>query len=617
MSETIDGYLLRAIKAGPNVIVYVLDTPVVFMFAAFNIYGPGSWPTMTGGSLPNRDTALPTSAETGTKELIPVTSTADNFLFFSGHAFHASPGTFTGVFHENGGGAHSGQYAANATITRSLSDPGAPNSEYQMLVELVSGMTKAVKADSTSVLNPNIATQQLYVWTDGYLSDEAGEPDLHLSVRTSSTMMWAAYSEIRIAVRPEPYPLRAPTVGQRLVAPRTFFASNVVFQHTAFTTDPATNGEVRVQTGIACVSITPFDQLLEAGEYVIAPNYVKAFMLRDLGIPELVPEATHVLDGEGNPEDPTVVQRNIITTQTTSVGNTGPQRVVFACTVDKDDTDVMENRYQKKAHYVISLRADTGALRVMHSMVWAVDAASATFFGLPLEPDITTIYSFCQCHAEVLSEVDPPVLVSYVTFNRMLVTTVATVWPAIQHTDTDFVLLNPVDDVETVTGLRAAGYTAIMPKYNGDFSLDGNNDAYGFSSDASVNVAFYIGGGQIGVLATNQQTSDPQEISLVVIDSGTGEFIESRGVIGSFPASVRLDARGSCVLEQTVTDAPMPVVTSEAVILVNVNAYDVARNEQYVSTDGGRTWVMHREFVSGVPYYLGNMLHPAFIGKSI
>jgi len=253
----------------------------------------------------------------------------------------------------------------------------------------------------------------------------------------------------------------------------------------------------------------------------------------------------------------------------------------------------------------------------MHSTVWAVDEASAVFFALPFEPDITTIHCFCQCHAEVLQEEGPPLLVSYATFNRMLVTTVPPEWPAIQHADTEFVLLNAETDTEIVTGLRGAGYTAIAPKYNGDFSLDGNFDNYGFGSDASANVAFYIGAGQIGVLATNQQIADPQEISLVVIDSDTGEFIESRGVIGAFPASPRLDARGSCVMEQGVTDDPMPTIISEAVILVNVNAYDASRHEQYVSTDGGRTWIMYRNNVSGTPYYLGNMLHPAFIGKSI
>jgi hypothetical protein len=384
-----------------------------------------------------------------------------------------------------------------------------------------------------------------------------------------------------------------------------------------------------MQTGVACVSVTPFDQLLESGEYLIQPNYVKAFMLRDLGIPALVPQAPVQPDPDGEPQDPAVVLRNVITTQTTSAGNTGPQRVVFACTVDKDDAaatgvDIHGNptysRYEKKSHYVLSLRADTGAVRVMHAASWAVDEESAVFFDLPMQPDIATIYSFCQCHAEVLSEVDPPVLVSYVTFNRMLVTAVATVWPSIQHIDTDFVMLNPVTDVEIITGLRVAGYTAIMPKYSGVFSLDGNIDAYGFGSDAAANVAFYIGNGQIGVLATNQQTADPlagapQEISLVVIDSETGEFVESRGVVGVFPASPRLDARGSCVLEQTVSGDPVPAITREAVILVNVNAYAASRHEQYVSTDGGRTWVMYRENVSGAPYYLGNTLHPAFIGK--
>jgi hypothetical protein len=70
-------------------------------------------------------------------------------------------------------------------------------------------------------------------------------------------------------------------------------------------------------------------------------------------------------------------------------------------------------------------------------------------------------------------------------------------------------------------------------------------------------------------------------------------------------------------MEQGVTDDPMPTIISEAVILVNVNAYDASRHEQYVSTDGGRTWIMYRNNVSGTPYYLGNMLHPAFIGKSI
>jgi hypothetical protein len=149
-----------------------------------------------------------------------------------------------------------------------------------------------------------------------------------------------------------------------------------------------------------------------------------------------------------------------------------------------------------------------------------------------------------------------------------------------------------------------------MPKYNGEFSVDGNLENFGFTSDADGAVLFDIGNNHIGVLATEDQADTvEQRIQLVVIDAITGVFIEARGVVGTYAPDTRLNAAGSCVQRDTETEP--------GVFLVGVARYVTNERHQYVSNDGGWTWEIYRDNVSGTPYYLGNPSHRAIFGHEI
>lgn len=607
-----DGFILRAIGGDTSTVVQVLDTPVVLVYAQYNTYGPGAWPIQTAQYAPNRDIALraPTGGQTPEYAAVPVD--AENFVGFAYHASFITNTSFSGAYNNAVCPSSSGEWACVGAVTNNLSFITDPNGSYQTVLQLVSGWSKTGSVGESLDITPRVATQQAYAWDDKFLEGLTATANLHIGVRNEGSWYWSPYIDAQFAMRPVAF-LDSPAAN---APPPLFCVAQTAWTHPPYNSDPSLNGERTLKAGVFAAGVQPYPLVLDPGQYIIEFAYWRLAMLADLGIPELVPQAstarTYLV-----PPDPLSMLRNLVTCVGTVVGATTPQRLLFACTVDHDETeetgtDGMGNptytTWTRTAHYVLRLVATTGAVTVVHSSNFCVTADDAAHFGLPLKPDLQTIHTYSQCSVDAVVD-DAPVLISYLAFNRLLIKTVSAAWPRIEHTDTDFVLLRD-DGVEVVTGLKVAGYTVISPKYNGEFSVDGNVTNYGFTADADGVIAFDIGSNRIGVLATADQASPTlQRITLVVIDAITGAFVEARGDVASYAPSTRLNAAGSCVQRDTET-AP-------GVFLVNINRYLSGQKDQYISNDGGWTWAKYRENVAGTPYYLGNQLHRAFLGHTI
>lgn len=618
-----EGFILRATGVRGNVVVRAIDIPSVIVYAQYNAYGAGSWPILAGQYMPSRDIALRAPAGGVTPAYEAVFASADNFVGFIDHAIFITPSSFPGFYNAAACPSSGGEWAAIGAITGSATDLTDPGGNYQAVVQLMSGGAKSSKVDAESGVTPRIATQQAYSWDDTYLSGLLGVANLRLGVRNEGSWSCSPYMDMQLAIRPVAYPPATTAAA----APPLFCVAQTAWTHQPYNIDPSINGEKTLASGVFMAGILPWPLVLDSGQYFVQFAYRRLAMLSDLGIPELVPQIASELDDFGAIADPLQLLRNMINCVGTVVGEVNPQLALLACTVDQSETEQTGvdgegnptyTTWTKTAHYVLRIVATTGMVTIMHATNFGQTTEAATHFTLPFQPDIPTVHALNQCNVDVLVGEDR-VLLSYCGFNRLLIKTVGGAWPRIEHGDIDLVLLRD-DGVEITTGLRLAGYTAIMPKYNGEFSVDGNLANFGFTSDADGALLFDIGSNHIGVLATQDQADAlAQRIQLVVIDAITGDFIEARGVIGTYAPDTRLNAAGSCIQRDAVENpgAPDPGAVIPGVFLVGIARYLSLERDQYVSSDGGWTWVKYRTNVAGTPYYLGNQLHRAVIGHKI
>lgn len=157
-----------------------------------------------------------------------------------------------------------------------------------------------------------------------------------------------------------------------------------------------------------------------------------------------------------------------------------------------------------------------------------------------------------------------------------------------------------IDDVIRATGLRDAGWYAFTD-YVGTVAQVVNGSLWGQSSVPAAD----IGNGHIAVIARDYIVPDLATTAtwtLVVIDSVTGAFVESRGEIGSANAFTYL-AHLAVVTPGTAT-AP-------AVLMCNLG--DTCR----LSTDGGLTWHVAFTGFRGYPLYIGNQFHRIEFGRTV
>lgn len=157
-----------------------------------------------------------------------------------------------------------------------------------------------------------------------------------------------------------------------------------------------------------------------------------------------------------------------------------------------------------------------------------------------------------------------------------------------------------IDDVIRPTGLRDAGWYAFTD-YAGAAGVIVNGSLWGQSSVAAAD----IGNGRIAVIARNYIVPSGAATAtwtLVVIDSVTGEFVESRGEIGA--------ANSFTYLAHLAVLTP-ETETAPAVLACNLG--DTCR----LSTDGGATWQVAFSGFRGYPLYLGNQLHRISYGETI
>lgn len=170
-------------------------------------------------------------------------------------------------------------------------------------------------------------------------------------------------------------------------------------------------------------------------------------------------------------------------------------------------------------------------------------------------------------------------------------------------TGVDFLHLG-VDGVLRTTNLRASGWYAFCPytAATGGFST---GSLWG---QAPVYCAD-LGDNKVAVIARDYVVPGAATAvtwSLVVLAADTGEFIESRGPVGSAPTFTYLAYLSVITPERTVDE-----VTTPAVLTCTLGG------NHRVSTDGGRTWVILFTGFVGRPLYLGNQLKRLRFGESL
>lgn len=157
-----------------------------------------------------------------------------------------------------------------------------------------------------------------------------------------------------------------------------------------------------------------------------------------------------------------------------------------------------------------------------------------------------------------------------------------------------------VDGVLRTTGLRAAGWHPFTQD-----TLNPKDSTAGTLFGQGSHFAAVIGQGKVAVLARDYVVAPSAEQitwSVVVIDQLSGAFIEARGVLGtSFP--VTYSAHISVITPET-EERP-------AVLLGSLDT------NHYLSTDGGVTWQQVFQGFAGKPLYMGNQLHKIRFGEAL
>lgn len=187
---------------------------------------------------------------------------------------------------------------------------------------------------------------------------------------------------------------------------------------------------------------------------------------------------------------------------------------------------------------------------------------------------------------------------------------------AVQFNITDEVDVSSIDLIlydETgnpvVTGLRAAGYVPFWPKLRGEYTSWSFADDIGYVTHASHSVVREIGPGRLGVmaaLASDAGSAGSVEWRLVVLDAGTLQVVEVRGVVAVQPDSTFASVGFTVVSPELLDD--QGEVTTPAVLMGTEGI--VADGTQKLSRDGGLTWVPVFNGSNWPALYLGNGLHP-------
>jgi hypothetical protein len=179
---------------------------------------------------------------------------------------------------------------------------------------------------------------------------------------------------------------------------------------------------------------------------------------------------------------------------------------------------------------------------------------------------------------------------------------------AVDVSSVDLILYDETGN-PSISGLRAAGYVPFWPKLRGEYSSWSFADDIGYVTHASHSVVREIGPGRLGVmaaLASDAGSAGSIEWRLVVLDAGTLQVIEVRGVVAVQPDSTFASV-GFTVISQEMLDEDGAIVAPA--ILMGTEGI-VADGTQKLSRDGGLTWVPVFTGSNWPALYMGNGLHP-------
>lgn len=159
-----------------------------------------------------------------------------------------------------------------------------------------------------------------------------------------------------------------------------------------------------------------------------------------------------------------------------------------------------------------------------------------------------------------------------------------------------------VDGVIRATNLAASGWYTFVPSLAATLSVQAGS-VFGQAPTYCAD----IGDNLIAVVAKNTTgDSGSATWSVVVVAADTGEFVEARGVLGSLSMPSYL-VYLSVVTPQTTEGG----ITTPAVLAAGLG------HNHYLSRDGGATWAPMFSGYIGHPLYLGNQLHDVTYGLTL
>lgn len=580
-TQVIDGFLLRAVRAGENVVVYAIDPEAVWAFLHHGtLSGFGTHLKLAARAL-NRDVVAPGAS---LADVTPVAKAAGTTLL----PYSAGEGSYPAI-----------DLAALLIVATAVTVPHVyPDS-----------VTTCVLARSSNNAQATFATDKFQLWTD-----KLGQTRTKWYAPGADTSEFVGYYE-RVQAFLLPENGLATVLADADARLFTRQASRYKYSIPSFAAQQARNGVA-----------SPTDTSLWRADPIVAGAYVSQPTGSDApGWDEATDPARYGIAGVfiarfRRPEVPSGAQYTVPPLHSFSrLMTDNPETELVPLLIDVGDV----NRYATHGvagtgmcyTQTVGEQADPadglGARGTAHLFsVVHCDQAGVVWNGVQLcsvDPlgasSAATLYKSTAARGHL---VGPEVSL----FDTAGIVGVAfdIAAGAMNQTSVDLVHMG-VDGVLRTSDLRTHGwycFTQFVLNPVGAFAASVFGQASLYAAD--------IGDDKVAVLARDYVVpgaASTVDWTLVVVRGSTGAFIEARGLVGA-AFTVTSQAHIVVVSPESTVDAGLPSeVTTPAVLLC---ALDTTHR---LSTDGGVTWTTLFTGFTGAPLYMGNQLHRVAFGETI
>lgn len=573
-SRIVDGYVLRAVRKGPNVVVYVLDPLAVWAFLYPVV--PGGF--HSGTRALSRDNLMPGAALPDTFEAIEASDETRLFPYTPGYGFWPTFDSGALLLRSNIAGQVIAQVmlsaSKNVVTTCTMLFSGAAQEAYSTRLQLFAQTLLPSSAKylplgaDTSELAARYDKGQAFLMPESGLVAVTGDINARFTVRFTGGRTHR-YRTPALGGHCALNGLASPSQGVRWYAD-PIFAGAYVSQP-----PPAPAAAVAPDLGV----VGRFIVRMRRPPTVSGPGYENSW----------VDFFSQLMTANPEPE-----LRPLLISDDPAAPYYAPHGVVWtgACyTVEADELEEAAGQGSLGTTHLFSL-----AYCAQGEVAWsALQLVSANAQGVVQRTLLKT--SAYAWHA-----VGPAVDMFGV--KGVVGTSKTAGTHAVVQTSVEF-LHYGTDGVIRTTGLRAADWYAFTPIVGRSSESIEPLDFTGQSNTYAAS----IGDGKVAVLARDYIPADADDYitwSLVIVDQQTGAFIESRGPVGTAFRSQNLGFAHISVITPEVTEGD---VTTPAVLLCSL--FTTHR----LSTDGGRTWSVIFEGFRGMPLYLGNPLRKIDFGE--